>query len=149
MAKPQEWQWNPQSRRFESKGQDGLVKGYVNATGLGADQLTAGTLATIQATKIGGGAQINKVHKFVGTNLALTAVGTGAVAIATMLGAVCAVGDSVFASPKADVSARHVGLAGLRVPTTNVINMLLQNSKPDSAGSYPGTGWDVTVVSNA
>ena len=154
MAKPLEFHWNPQSARFESKGRDGLIKAYVSESGLGADNAAVGSTATIRTGAIarlavGGGETLTKVHKFVGTSLALAAVGTGIIAVGTILGAVCAVGDSVFGVPKTDRSAGGIGIAGFRVPTTNVINILVQNSIQDSAGSYPGAGFDMTVFSSA
>ena len=50
---------------------------------------------------------------------------------------------------KANRSAGHVGVAGFYVPTNNVLNVFLQNSKPDSAGSFPATGWDIVALRSA
>jgi len=106
-----------------------------------------GTLATLQSLKLGGGSTLGAAYKLTGTCAGIAAIGSGAIAVGTITGMTgVAVGDAVMGAPKADVSAGHVGIGGFFVPTTNVVNVWLQNSKPDSAGSFPATGFDIFAV---
>ena len=133
MPKPRNLHWNPISQRWESAGRDGVVKAFINETGLGAPN----------------------IFGFIGSNAAITAVGTLAIAVGTIsiAGTVnasgVAMGDKIFGVPKADRSGGHVGVVGFYVPTTNTLNVWLQNSKADSAGSFPATGWDVIAFRSA
>ena len=144
MPMPRNLHYNPVAQRWESKGRDELVKAHIGESGLGANDLTIGTLATIQNIIVGSGSRQTFILGFTGTNAAITSIGTGAIAQGTITNATgIAVGDKVFGVPKADRSAGHVGFAGFHVPTTNTLNVWVQNSKPDSAGSFPATGWDI------
>ena len=140
MTKPRNWYWNPISQKWEQKGRDGLVKAWSNEGGLGATKLKVGD----------SGSQVSQVLGFTGTNAAITAVGSGAIAVGTITNAMgIAAGDKIFGAMKADRSAGHVGVAGFYVPINNVLNVFLQNSKPDSAGSFPATGWDTVALRSA
>ena len=124
--------------------------------------IQVGTLATLQATVIvgigsiadsriqrtliGGGATLSLVTKLTGT-LALAAIGTGAMAVATVTGmgsAGVAVGDLIFGNPKAALS--RIGLVGWFVPTTNVVNAYIMNPSDQGGGSLPAVGVDLTQI---
>ena len=150
MGKPRNWRWNANTQRWENVGRGDAVKAYVDDTYLGADQFKAGTLATIEAATIGSGTQLDFILGFTGSSALLTAIGTGAIAVGTITNATgLAVGDKVFGTPKTNFAGGHVGPAGFFVPTANVLNVFLQNSKPDSAGSFPAVGWDIVAVRTA
>ena len=117
--------------------------------------LHVGTQATIrnldinQILKVGDdGTDIAKILLLIGTLPAIAAVGSGATAVATITGvasAGIAVGDRVTGQPLA-AFAGHLGLGGFFVPTTNVVNAYIQNTKPDSAGSLIPKGIALTVI---
>ena len=71
---------------------------------------------------------ISQILGWVGTCGALSSVPTAAIAIGTITGATaieqC---DIVCGMAKADRSAGHVGIAGFYIPTTNCLNVHLQN----------------------
>jgi len=104
----------------------------------------------LTSIKVGANAlvsNISNVMGWVGSCAAITAVPTAAVAIGTITGATgLAVGDVIFATPKTNQSASHVSVAGFFVPTANTLNVLLQNIKPDSQGSYLAAGFDIIAL---
>ena len=90
-----------------------------------------------------GGTGIKKMGLITGTIGALTAVGTGLVSIGTVTNMTgLAIGDKVFVTPKAAI-AGNIGLVGAYIPTTNTLNVLLANTKQNSAGSFVAKGVDV------
>ena len=160
--------WNPRAGRWEFwvRDKSGPIvtidgNGLSVARGsLSYNQLTVGSLLSGNTLNIGGigsiadarvqrlilgGGTISLLKKFTGT-IALTAVGTGSVAVATISGqgsAGIAVGDLVFGNPKAALSG--VGIAGFYVPTTNVVNVYISNPNSQGGGSLPATGIDIYV----
>ena len=156
MGKSQFW-FNSREDRWEIRGNDGKQIAYFPPDGLVVPEgktgtisaLDVGSLADLQGVKIGGEDTITWFNKHIGTLTGIAAIGSGGVALGTITGVASlavAAGDVVFGCPKADRSAGHVNLQGFYVPTTNVINAYLQNSKSDSAGSYPSTGIDLFIV---
>lgn len=149
MAKPRELRWNSTAQRWESAGRDGLVKAYQDETGWGANQLTVGTLATLQAARVGSGPQINFMLGFIGSSASITSVAVGEITIGTITNATgLAVGDKVFGNPKAaTLQTGRLGIAAFYVPTTNVLNVHIANLGT-VAGSLPAVGWDMFAVRN-
>ena len=146
MPKPRNLRWNSTAQRFEAAGRDGLGKAYIGESGLGATDVVAGTLATLAGMKVGGGVNSTFIQKYTGT-LAGGSIGTASILRQTLTGShTCVIGDLVFGNFKADRSSTHVGVGGFMVPTTNTIDVWLQNTKPDSAGSLPATGVDAYVI---
>lgn len=156
MAKPRNWFWNPTAQRWENAGRSGNVTTYINDSGIGVNgvatvskTLNVASLSTLQAVKVGDGQQVDYIRKATGTIAEISAIGTGAIAIGTITGIASlgvAVGDVVFGNLKADRSGGHVGLAGIYVADVNLIKVFLQNSMPNSAGSFPHTGIDIAVI---
>jgi hypothetical protein len=142
---------------------------YVRGT-LAYDALSVGTQATIRDvviantgsianltttngllnnTKLGAtGGTISVLLGLTGTLPGITGIGSGGVAVATMTGvasAGVAAGDIIFGVPKAALGG-HTGIVGWHVPTTNVINAYIANTKPDSEGSFVPVGVDVAAL---
>ena len=147
MPKPRNLHWSQVNSRWEADGRDGNTKGYIGEGGIGGNNVTVATLADITgALKIGAGAETSFIEKYTGT-LAGGSIGTASILRQTITGShACAIGDLVFGNLKTDRSAGHVGIGGFMVPTTNTVDVWLQNSKPDSAGSLPATGVDVYIL---
>ena len=92
---------------------------------------------------VGGAAALSYLQAMVGT-IALTAIGTGAVAVATVSGvgsSRIAVMDKIFVLPRAALSG--VALGGVHIPTTNVINVYVVNPSSVGGGSLPAVGLDI------
>ena len=160
--RPHNWFWNSVASRWELRG---IAKGepiaYANDLGLGVPQnlqvgqvatigrtLNVGTLAVIQQIRVGVGATLAWIEKVIGTTPAVSAIGSGAVTTVTLTNFASlgiAVGDKVFCNPK-QALAGHIAFGGAHIPTTNVINIYLGNTKPDSAGSAPAIGWDALLI---
>jgi len=158
LGKAQNWYFNPVTRAWELRGSTGVLA-QIGEAGLNLFGKTAtianinvGTLATlcnVSATSVTVGADggaVTKIDKIVGT-IALAAIGTGSVAVATITGlgsAGIAVADCVWVNPKAALSG--VGLTGVHVPTTNVVNVYVSNPSDQGGGSLPVVGCDVLVI---
>ena len=122
--------WNSQLHRWEARGKSGGLKWSAGDEGM----------------RLGEGTAFTKMGKLSGTVLPLTSVGTGAAAISTISNMTGLVqGDMVFVTPKAAI-AGHLGLAFGYVPSNNLCNVYIQNSKPDSAGSFVAVGADVVYI---
>ena len=132
MPKPRNLKWNSTAQRWESVGRDGLVKVFIDETGLG----------------IGGNPAIGYFRKFVGSNAALASVVAygGAVAIGTITNATgLAVGDFVRGIRK-NTNLQTVPLSvGFYVPTTDTLNIQVGNFGT-IAGSLPAGGWDIVAI---
>lgn len=153
--KPKNMYWNPVRKRWEVKGiAKGNVPLFVDDSGLGSDvgirTAQVASITTLHNTRarIGDGGTISLIKKFTGTLPAITGIGSGATAVNTLsnvASAGIAVGDLVFGNVKAALGG-HTGLGGFFVPTTNVVNAYIQNTKPDSAGSFVAVGADILVL---
>ncbi len=147
MTKPRNLHWNDIAQRWEASGRDGIVSAYIDGNGLGGDNVAVGTALTAAGLTMGGGTKLTYMLSFTGTSAAITSVGSGAIAVGTITNATgIAVGDKVFGNARGSTSDSHVAFAGFRIPTANVLNVLLSNSKPDSAGSYVAVGWDIVAI---
>ena len=152
--KPKDWHWNPVAKRWELSGKaKGIVTAFADGAGLGSDKgirtSQTGSLSKADAaTLVVGGGDITKMKKYTGTLPGIAAIGTGACTWGTLTnvgsGAI-AVGDMVLAIPKASLDG-NIFFGATRVPTTNVVNILVGNTKPDSAGSLAHTGVDIFVI---
>lgn len=162
--RPRNWFFNTTSRRWELRGtkigdplmavgDDGLT---INAPyTITSANITTGSIASatiaqgnIAQFQVGGGGTLSYIKKFVGTLTGIAAVGTAAVAVGTMTGigsAGIAVGDLVLVVPKVAL-AGHIGFVGAYVPSINTINVLVANTKPDSAGSFVAVGVDALII---
>ena len=107
-----------------------------------------GTLATLEKARIGGLHYLTGVLKATGTTPGVSSIGSAAVTTVTLTNVASlglAVGDLILANPK-QALAGHIAYGGAHVPTTNVVNIYLANTKPDSAGSAPAIGWDIMML---
>lgn len=174
MGRPLSWCWSPARKAWILTGRTGRVVAAVDENGWNGwistvtqDDTTVGSTALIQAAAIAGvasladaeitslvvagGGAITKIMKVSGTLPLITAVGTCAVAVSTMsavASAGVAVGDLVFVRAKSAIGG-HIFMGGAYVPTTNVINFLVANVKPESAGSFVAVGADALVIRSA
>ena len=133
MPKPRNLSWNSVAQRWESVGRDGLVKVYIDETGLGVGQ---------------GGTSLGYFRKFVGSNAALASVVAygGAVAIGTITNTTgLQVGDAIFGVRK-NTNLQTVPLnVKFYVPTTDTLNIHVGNFGT-IAGSLPAGGWDIVAI---
>ncbi len=135
--------------------EDLAVAGQGTIANLEADvgtitDLNVGTLATADALRVGSGASVAFIHSFIGSSALITGLGTLIHAVATIAiaaGADLAVGDRVFGNPKAGAGlGPRISVGPFRVPSINTLNVDIANLDPDSAGSFPAVGWDLTVM---
>ena len=153
MGKANFW-YNARDKRWELKNRSGVLSTFWHDDGYAQDEggrvvKGIGTLADARIARamIGGGATISLIDKHTGTVTGL-AVGTALTAIGTITGlgsAAIAVGDLVFVNTKVP-SLGNVGIAGCRIPTTNVVNVYFNNPVLTDIGSIPHTGVDVFRV---
>jgi len=154
--KPKNWFWNPNSKRWELRGKTkGEPGAFVDEIGLGSNKgirtSATASLAAIDSPSVvvGDGGALTLINKLTGTLGAIAAVGSGATAVGTITGMTgVAIGDVIFGTPKAAL-AGNIGLGGFYVPTTNVVNAYVQNTKPDSAGSLISVGIDILQIRTA
>ena len=161
--------WNPRNKRFEWWVSDKTQPiAYIDGNGLTVNKgslsyssLTVGTLTTtrtLNVTTVGsiaqvratnlilGGGTISLITKVTGT-IVLAAVGTNAVAVATVTGlgsAAIAVGDMVTVTPRAAITGVLLGLGW--IPTTNVVIVPVCNPSGVGGGSLPAVGVDVLIT---
>ncbi len=100
--------------------------------------------ARVQRIIVGVGATLSIITKISGTLPTIAAVGSGATAIATVGGVASSgilVGDFLVLKLYGD-PGNNMGVGGYYIPTTNVVNVLIQNTQ-DAAGSLAGLGVDI------
>ena len=153
MGKANFW-YNSRDRRWELRRRDGTCIAFWSDDGYSRDEqgrVVAG-VATLQTGQVGtlriaAGDNVSRLFSAIGTSPAVAAIGSASTVVATLtgMGSIgAAVGDKVFGNPK-QALAGHIAFGGLHIPTTNVLNVYLANTKPDSAGSAPAIGWDVVI----
>jgi len=165
--------WNPRAGRWEFWGKEkgapivtidtanGLTvnKGSLSYASLAVGSLTesdtlnvggVGSLANVQAASltVAGGGAVTYLKKMGGT-LPLTNVPTAGAAVATITGMTVAVGDTLYATVKATGLIAGIGIAGVHIPTTNVVVAKLVNPAIDTAGSQPAVGIDIVAIRSA
>ena len=153
LGRAQNWYFNPVTQAWELRGKTGKPIAQFGEAGLNTFEKTAtianvnvGSTLTVNNLVAGGGGAVSFMDKIVGS-IALAAIGTAGVAVATVAGlgsASIAVGDIVSVNPKAAISG--IGLAGVHVPTTNVVNVYVVNPSDTGGGSLPAVGVDVLVA---
>lgn len=153
MGKANFW-YNARDKRWELRNRSGVVSAFWHDDGYAQDEggrVTKGigtiTDARIVRAMIGGGATLSMLTKNSGT-LASVAVGTGLNVLGTLTGmgsAAIAVGDLIFLNAKIP-SLGNVLFGGGYIPTTNVVNVFLNNLVLTDVGSIPHTGVDVYRV---
>lgn len=102
--------------------------------------------ARIAQMKVGGGGTLTYFDCFTGT-IALSAVGTNTVTVATISGlgsAGIAVGDLILVNAKAAIAGVMMGQGW--IPTTNVVVVPVVNPSDIGGGSLPAVGVDVFVT---
>jgi hypothetical protein len=147
--------WDSKNRSWTFRGSNGNPAAYIYDGGFVFPEKTGtianvnvGTLATLNTTKIGGGTTITKVAKHTGT-IALAAIGTSAIAVATVSGlgsANIAVGDLIFYTLKGAATAASVFAGKAYIPTTNVVCIDVGNTLDTGGGSLPAVGVDIVQI---
>ena len=133
--KPKNMYWNQVSKRWELKGKGiGSPALWANDGGIGVPGLTLGA------------GRVSLIQKITGT-IPLTNVGTVASVTATLTGMTgVAIGDIVIPTVKSTGLVAGVSLDGAWVPTTNVVNIKLNNVSLSTGGSQSALGVDVLVI---
>ena len=116
----------------------------------GVDSLRIG-INGVDLLRVGGGGTLGLITRLSGTIPGISAIGSGAVAVATITGqasAGIAVGDLIFGMPRAAIGG-NTGIVAYIVPTTNLVNAHIANTKPDSAGSFVSVGVNLLQIRSA
>ena len=145
------WYWDTKNRRWTLRDGAGVTQLLVDNGGVAVTNMnvtSTGTLsaAQVQTIKIKAGNTVSKGIAVAGT-LPLTNIGSGSVTTVTLTGvasAGIAVGDLIFGRADGALIA-NVGVAGLLIPTTNVVTVMLANTNPASVGSFPPIGFKAWV----
>lgn len=145
------WFWDTKNRRWTLR--DGTGQPIMYGSGAGIETANVNVTSTgsisaaqVQTIKIKAGNTVSKGIAVAGT-LPLTNIGSGAVTTVTLTGvasAGIAVGDLIFGRADGALIA-NVGIAGLLIPTTNVVTVMLANTNPASVGSFSPIGFKAWI----